>query len=386
MLPQEHIDEYILLFHKRELSSEQQAELSEWLKATPANRTYFRKMIKLYTCVEISGEENLISRMQGTVQIRLYKQIRSNRRKRFLRRISGAAAIFVVIAGIALLWDLPTPEVAVPTEAFGESGSSKAILTLATSEKISLNKKENKYITTPEGNLMRQDTTGHLHIQASSQLQQTVKPNNTVWVPQGGEYRLTLADGTEVWLNAESKLKFPTQFTGNKRTVELSGDAYFEVTGDTSCPFIIHTEGIEVKVSGTSFGIRSYQEEDAILTTLVSGSVDVESHNSNVRLTPEHQAVFTKKTKDISVKQVNTELYVGWKDGKMIYNNCSLEDILRDLKRWYSFDVFYADSQAGQIPFSLNIRKYEKATRVLELMQKTGRVHFDIKGNTIIVK
>ena len=155
-----------------------------------------------------------------------------------------------------------------------------------------MNKKENKYITTPEGNLMRQDTTGHLHIQASSQLQQTVKPNNTVWVPQGGEYRLTLADGTEVWLNAESKLKFPTQFTGNKRTVELSGEAYFEVTGDTSCPFIIHTEGIEVKVSGTSFGIRSYQEEDAILTTLVSGSVDVESHNSNVRLTPEHQAVF----------------------------------------------------------------------------------------------
>lgn len=386
MLPQEHIDEYILLFHKGELSSEQQAKLSEWLKATPANRAYFRKMIKLYTCVEISGEESLMSRMQRSVQIRLYEQIRSNRRKRFLRRISGAAAIFVVIAGIALLWNLPTSEVSVPTEAFGESGSSKAILTLATSEKISLNEKEDKYITTPEGNLMRQDTTGHLHIQANSQLQQTAQPNNTVWVPQGGEYRLTLADGTEVWLNAESKLKFPTQFTGNKRTVELSGEAYFEVTGDTSRPFIIHTEGIEIKVLGTSFGIRSYQEEDAILTTLVSGSVDVRSQNGNVRLSPEHQAVFNKKTKDISIKQVNTELYVGWKDGKMIYNNCSLEDILRDLKRWYSFDVFYANSQARQIPFSLNIRKYEKATRVLELMQKTGRVHFDIKGNTIIVK
>lgn len=386
MLSQEHIDEYILLFHKGELSSEQQAKLSEWLKATPANRAYFRKMIKLYTCVEISGEESLMSRMQRSVQIRLYEQIRSNRRKRFLRRISGAAAIFVVIAGIALLWNLPTSEVSVPTEAFGESGSSKAILTLATSEKISLNEKEDKYITTPEGNLMRQDTTGHLHIQANSQLQQTAQPNNTVWVPQGGEYRLTLADGTEVWLNAESKLKFPTQFTGNKRTVELSGEAYFEVTGDTSRPFIIHTEGIEIKVLGTSFGIRSYQEEDAILTTLVSGSVDVRSQNGNVRLSPEHQAVFNKKTKDISIKQVNTELYVGWKDGKMIYNNCSLEDILRDLKRWYSFDVFYANSQARQIPFSLNIRKYEKATRVLELMQKTGRVHFDIKGNTIIVK
>lgn len=386
MLSQEYIDEYILLFHKGELSPKQQAALAEWLQATPANQAYFRKMIKLYTCVEISGEESLMSRMQRSVQIRLYEQIRSNRRKRFLRRISGAAAIFVILMGITLLWNLPADEVGVPTEAFGESGSSKAILTLATNEKISLNEKEDKYITTPEGNLMRQDTTGHLHIQASSQLQQTVKPNNTVWVPQGGEYRLSLADGTEVWLNAESRLKFPTQFTGNKRTVELSGEAYFEVTGDTSRPFIIHTGGIEIKVLGTSFGIRSYQEEDAVLTTLVSGSVDVRSQNGNVHLSPEHQAVFDKKTKNISIKQVNTELYVGWKDGKMIYNNCSLEDILRDLKRWYSFDVLYADSQARQIPFSLNIRKYEKATRVLELMQKTGRVHFDIKGNTIIVK
>ena len=146
------------------------------------------------------------------------------------------------------------------------------------------------------------------------------------------------------------------------------------------------SQGQEIKVLGTSFGVRSYQEETSIFTTLVSGSVEVQGTHGKVRLTPSHQAVYDKNSKDIAIKQVNTELYTGWKNGKMLYDNCPLEEILRDLKRWYSFEVFYTNSQSKQIPFTLNIRKYEKIDGVLELMQKTGRVHFDIKGDTIIVK
>ena len=168
--------------------------------------------------------------------------------------------------------------------------------------------------------------------------------------------------------------------------MELSGEAYFEVTHNASKPFIIRTDDINVKVLGTSFGVRSYQEENSIFTTLVSGSVEVQGTLKNVRLTPSHQAIFNKSTQNLAIKQVDTELYTGWKDGKMLYDNCPLEEILRDLKRWYSFEVFYSNSQVKQIPFTLNIRKHEKIDSVLELMQKTGRVHFDIKGNTIIVK
>lgn len=388
MLSQEVIDEYILLFRRGELSPSQQKELLDWLKADPTHQAYYQKMLQLYTCLEMSEEGYLLKQMQSSVHSRLHRQFHIQRFKRNAWRLASVAAIVVAMVGSILLWNTHNSETTTPIPTFGEAGSSKAILTLANGEKISLTEQARRYITTPEGNLIQQDSIGHLQIHAidSNKRQQTARLDNIVWVPQGGEYHLTLSDGTEVWLNAETKLKFPTRFSGDKRIVELSGEAYFEVTHNASKPFIIRTDDINVKVLGTSFGVRSYQEENSIFTTLVSGSVEVQGTQKNVRLTPSHQAIFDKSTRNLAIKQVDTELYTGWKDGKMLYDNCPLEEILRDLKRRYSFEVFYSNSQVKQIPFTLNIRKHEKIDGVLELMQKTGRVDFDIKGNTIIVK
>ena len=387
MLLQELIDEYILLFRRGELTSSQQRELIDWLNADATHQAYYRKMLKLYACIEMT-EEDLVKQMQDSVHNRLYKQIYLQRFKRKVWWQTGAAAVVIAMIGSILIMEYSRTEPTTLTPTFGEAGSSKAILTLANGEKISLTEQTHRYITTSEGNLIQQDSIGHLHIYAidSNHQKQTVCQNNVIWVPQGGEYHLILSDGTKVWLNAETKLKFPARFSGDKRIVELSGEAYLEVTSNASKPFIIRTDGIDVKVLGTSFGVRSYQEETSIFTTLVSGSVEVQGTHGKVRLTPSHQAVYDKNSKDIAIKQVNTELYTGWKNGKMLYDNCPLEEILRDLKRWYSFEVFYTNSQSKQIPFTLNIRKYEKIDGVLELMQKTGRVHFDIKGDTIIVK
>lgn len=388
MLSQELIDEYILQFRRDELSPSQQKELLDWLKADPGHQAYYQKMLQLYACIELAENCNTPRQTQDTIHKRLHRQIHIQRFKRNAWRLASVAAIVVAMVGSILLWNTHNTETTTPIPTFGEAGSSKAILTLANGEKISLTEQARRYITTPEGNLIQQDSIGHLQIHAidSNKRQQTARLDNTVWVPQGGEYHLTLSDGTEVWLNAETKLKFPTRFSGDKRIVELSGEAYFEVTHNASKPFIIRTDDINVKVLGTSFGVRSYQEENSIFTTLVSGSVEVQGTLKNVRLTPSHQAIFNKSTQNLAIKQVDTELYIGWKDGKMLYDNCPLEEILRDLKRWYSFEVFYSNSHTKQIPFTLNIRKHEKIDGVLELMQKTGRVHFDIKGNTIIVK
>lgn len=388
MLSQELIDEYILQFRRGELSPSHQKELLDWLKADPPHQAYYKKTLKLYTCIELAEDCNPTKQMQDTVHKRLYQQIYHRRFKRNVWRVTSAAAIVIAMIGSILLWNVPGPEPTTPNQTFGEAGSSKAILTLANGEEISLTAQNRRYITTPEGNLIQQDSIGHLYIHAvgSNHQKQTANLDNAVWVPQGGEYHLTLSDGTEVWLNAETELKFPTRFSGDKRIVELTGEAYFEVTHNASKPFIIRTDGINVKVLGTSFGVRSYQEENTIFTTLVSGSVEVQGTHENVRLTPSHQAVFNKSTQNLAIKRVDTELYTGWKDGKMLYDNCPLEEILRDLKRWYSFEVFYSNSQTKQIPFTLNIRRHEKIAGVLELMQKTGRVHFDIKENTIIVK
>ncbi len=388
MLPQELIDEYILLFRRGELSSIKQRELIDWLNADVTHQAYYRKMLKLYACIEMTENNDLTKTMQETVKKRLYKQMYIQRLKKISWKITGVAAILIIMTGSVLLWNSSNSEVISSSKTLGEIGSSKAILTLANGEKITLNEKKCQYITITEEDGILQDSIGHLQIKAKEHhsQRQTTLMDNSIWIPQGGEYHLTLSDGTKVWLNAESKLKFPTCFNDDKRMVELSGEAYFEVARNPSKPFIIHTDGVNIKVLGTSFGVRSYQEENTIFTTLVTGSVEVQSTHGKVRLTPSQQAVYNKNSKNITTKHVNTEFYIGWKDGKMIYDNCPLEEILRDLKRWYSFEVFYTNSQTKQIPFTLNIRKHEKIDGVLELMQKTGRVHFDIKENTIIVK
>ena len=137
---------------------------------------------------------------------------------------------------------------------------------------------------------------------------------------------------------------------------------------------------------GTTFGIRAYADEREIRTTLVSGRVNVSAGKQVYELKPSEQAVFDKQTEAVKVAAVDTELFVGWKDGRLVFDNCSLERILKDLGRWYSFEVFYATSAAKEIPFSLNIRKHEKFAQVLELMQSTGKIQFEINKNTVIVK
>lgn len=388
MLSQEVIDEYILLFREGELSPSQQKELLDWLNADADHPVYYRKMLNLYTNIEIAERDNQLQNMQKTIRNRIHRQILIQRFKRDVWKLTAAAAVVIAIAGSLLLLDTRHPETGTPVRTFGEAGSSKAVLTLADGEKISLTEQTQTPITTPEGNLIQQDSIGHLHIHATcnDQPKQPTLPDNMIWVPQGGEYHLTLSDGTEVWLNAETELKFPTRFAEARRIIELSGEAYFKVAGDTARPFIIRTDDISVKVLGTSFGVRSYREESTISTTLVSGCVEVQGIHGKVHLDPSHQAVYDKNTCDLAVRAVNTELYTGWKDGKMLYDNCPLEEILRDLKRWYSFEVFYTNSEIKRIPFTLNIQKHDKINGILELMQKTGRVQFDIKENTVIVR
>ena len=209
---------------------------------------------------------------------------------------------------------------------------------------------------------------------------------HTLKVPRGGEYTLVLADGSKVFLNAESSLKYPVLFSGDLRKVKLEGEAYFEVKRNPEKPFVVDIGGMQVNVLGTTFGIRAYADEREIRTTLVSGRVNVSAGKQVYELKPSEQAVFDKQTEAVKVAAVDTELFVGWKDGRLVFDNCSLERILKDLGRWYSFEVFYATSAAKEIPFSLNIRKHEKFAQVLELMQSTGKIQFEINKNTVIVK
>lgn len=205
-------------------------------------------------------------------------------------------------------------------------------------------------------------------------------------IPRGGEYVLVLSDGTTVYLNAESELTYPVKFSGKDRRVCLKGEAYFEVERDTCKPFIVEANSLEIQVLGTEFGVRAYGDEECVRTTLKKGKVSVESEGCGVILTPNMQASFDKKTSQMDVREVNVDLFLGWKDGRLIFDNCSLEDILKDLGKWYDFDVRYAREDARLIPFSLNIKKHDAFAEVLQLLEDTGCVKFDIRDNVVVVK
>lgn len=209
---------------------------------------------------------------------------------------------------------------------------------------------------------------------------------HTLRVPRGGEYTLVLADGSTVYLNAGSELRYPVGVNGTTRTVYLRGEAYFDVKHDERLPFLVEVEGLEIRVLGTSFGVRAYREEQNILTTLVQGRVDVWADGKQVKLVSGEQAGFSKVSKQLTTAKVEVEQFIGWKNGRLIFDNQPLEIILADLGRWYSFDVIYAGEALKQIPFSLNIKKYEDIIPVLKFIEKIGKVKFEINKHTIIVK
>lgn len=166
---------------------------------------------------------------------------------------------------------------------------------------------------------------------------------STLVVPTGGFYPLELSDGTRVWLNSESELRFPVKFLSDKRQVTLKGEAYFTVKKDSTKPFIVHIENASVEVLGTTFNINTYGDDENIYTTLVNGSVRFvsEKNKQEVILKPGMQSVMNTRTGNTDIRQVDVQDYISWKEGRFVFHSMTLESIMQQLRRWYDIQVFY---------------------------------------------
>ena len=261
--------------------------------------------------------------------------------------------------------------------------ASMAELVLPDGTKVMLDREMNRALE--EGVRNSGDTLNYTEV-VSGGLQDSCEIYHTLRVPRGGEYTLVLADGTTVYLNAESELRFPKQFRGKKRKVYLTGEGYFDVQRNEKQPFIVEAQQVAIRVLGTSFGVRAYTREVNVLTTLVQGRVNVEAGGKQVELSPGQQADFSRGNDRLTVTKVDVEQYVSWKDGRLVFDNKPLEFILEELGRWYSFDVFYTNKELKEIPYSLNIKKHEDIAHVLKFIERTGKVKFEVNKNMIIVK
>ena len=207
---------------------------------------------------------------------------------------------------------------------------------------------------------------------------------HTIEIPVGADYRLTLSDGTVVYLNSASKLTFPAAFVGDERRVFLEGEGYFEVESDKQHPFRVEVNGTIVEAVGTIFNINAYPEKDGVEATLVSGKVNVEIGQDRVSLIPGQQARCGMK--NIEVCEVDTREYISWKNGMFIFNEMTLENIMVQMQRWYGLDVFFQNESAKSHAFKGMIDKHLSPQEVFRIIEKIANVRFEMKGNTVVIE
>ena len=300
----------------------------------------------------------------------------------------GAAASIILLFAIGGVW---MQGLLGPDEKHGmtaqinvdlEPGSEKAVLTLSDGSTVILD-------TAGNGLLARQSNTDIIKL-ADGQIGYASKGKeslrviyNTITTPRGGEYSVILPDSSRVWLNAESSIRFPVAFSGRKRAVEITGEAYFEVIKDQNMPFVVSVNGIKIEVLGTSFNVRAYSDEEAVTTTLVTGSVRVASGANDASLVPGQQA----RADNAGLIEINNdadiEAIIAWKNGLFIFNGDNIEEIMGQIGRWYDVAVTY-DGVMTDETFSGIISRRSKVSQVLQLLEPYG-IKFTVTDDMITV-
>lgn len=261
------------------------------------------------------------------------------------------------------------------------TAQSKAFLVLADGTSIGLDR-GNDDARVYENNVAVCDS-GLLAYKRSQEPETETIVYNKVCVPRGGEYRLVLSDGTGIWINADTELKYPIRFGSGTREVYVRGEAYFEVTKDTLRPFVVHTSRGSVKVLGTEFNVRDYDDEQAVVTTLVKGNVEYRNNDSYVVLNPGDQAIDADDK--ISLGRVNPEEYVGWKDGKYIFSNETLANLMKYVERTYDVTVFFANPDVRDLRFSGDLQRYDRVELFLRYLESSGDMRFEVRNRVITV-
>lgn len=266
-----------------------------------------------------------------------------------------------------------------------------AQLVLGNGSTVALNDSLEESLTEKDGTKVR-NAGGKLSYAATSSVEDGQLVYNTVLTPRGGEYQVRLPDGTQVWLNAASSLRFPTRFRGADREVSLSGEAYFEVAKDEEHPFVIHSSGMTTTVLGTKFNISAYNDDHSQRVTLAEGRVKVSEESETqtgreegILLNPGYEAVRAEKEKNIRVRKANVDAALAWKNGLFVFDAESLGSMMRKLSRWYDVDVVYENGVDTLFHFTGRIRRYEDIGGILHLLELTGKVHFVIEGRQLKV-
>lgn len=313
--------------------------------------------------------------------------------KRLIAWLSAAAALLLITGTSVYFLTKPTPVVQqvaqLPHDAL--PGSNKAVLTLANGRKIILNSLQKGTVAQQGNVVVEKKADGELTYEAAGKQETTTDQPaapmfNTVSTPRGGQHHLILADGTGVWLNAASSVRYPTVFSGNERRVEITGEAYFEVAHNADKPFRVVCSTQTVEVLGTHFNINAYADEPVVTTTLLQGSVRITTTDAGTfaTLKPGQQSLLAAGNQ-LKVAAADTETAIDWKEGDFVFKSQTLPAIMRKVSRWYNVDVNYGGYHNSKLTFSGVVSRSRNLSAVLAMLQSTGAVKFAVHDNVLSI-
>lgn len=369
------------------IGEEEAKLLDDWRNADPVNEATYRRLL------DSTFLEREWRRMKSVDVARPLADMQAKIRRGNTRRlvnvwkyagIAAAVVIGFIVGGVVFFRH--DPQLPLTVEGTGERETALYASQIHPGETKAT-------LTTDDGQVINLGADAAGNEKAMKKRREREKPVgvprlNHLATPRGGEFEITLEDGTKVWLNAESQLSYPDTFRSDERRVILKGEAYFRVAHNEEKPFYVESDGQLVRVYGTEFNIRTYEEDAAVYTTLISGSVALQAAgklNAELFLTPGRQAVFDKKEASAFVRTVDTEVVTGWRRGLFVFEEQNLGQIMAALARWYNFDYEFTDNVLSETVFMGSVPRYGDFNEVLEILEKSGGVKFRMNGKTVTV-
>ncbi|MRX65389.1 FecR family protein [Maribacter luteus] len=384
------IEKIIIKYLNREADSSELEMLEEWIKNENGTRI-FNNFVKIHYLSTLSMTKYDVDKAKKEIRNKL-KVVRWKNKTNLFKRMAVAASL-VLILGTTFYQFYNIDKVGTPEfekqPIVIEAGTDKAILTLENGDEVALEKGK-KFET---GKVR---SNGEELVYADKEQSDAVEKEqsyNYLTIPRGGQFYVQLSDGTEVWLNSETKLKYPVTFIeGLTRNVELLyGEAYFKVSPSTAhkgAAFHVLTKSQEIDVLGTEFNIKAYSDDQIIATTLVEGKIRIKKGEVNEILKPNQQAKITHESDKIVVQEIDVSQEISWVNGLFSFNEKPLEEIMTVLSRWYDTEVIFANAKQKQFVFTGILERTEAVDDILKLIEATseGQLQFEINDNTIIIK
>lgn len=366
-----------------QLSTDEERELMAYMDNEESQQLLDDVMAELGETFEVPPDypvptKEMFEEIKHDHRFRINKQ-------RGIRKLNTWQSFALVISGIAAIWlflfiktgSRPDHPVILP-------GKKTAVLTLANGEKVSLEAEGHKLISVGGGRQIQVSDGKVVYQQGEKTLSLDAEMENTVATPLGGEYQLILPDGTKVWLNAASSIRYPVDFGHGARKVTISGEVYLEVAQQKNQPFYVRTGNTQIEVLGTKFNVSAYQEDQEVRTTLVEGRVNVLAYGREQLLKPGQQATVNQKNGPIRVAEVDVEDALAWRNGYFSFSNEPLEQVMKKISRWYNVEVEYAMDPANK-RLEGTVSRMEDIHDLLKALELTKTAHFKIKEGRIIV-